>query len=74
MKPPYLAGGCLKGGAKQFDMMRRKASALRQHVLSLHQGDPPWIGDVIAATQRVAGPFPLNDILLCHDGTPVGCV
>jgi 2-polyprenyl-6-methoxyphenol hydroxylase-like FAD-dependent oxidoreductase len=55
-------------GAKQFEIMRREASALRGHVLSLHQDDPSWIGDVIAATERVVGPFPLNDILFMPRG------
>jgi len=58
-------------GAKQLDILGSEASARREHVLSLHRNDPAWIGDVIAATQQVLGPFPLNDIVFMprwHDG------
>jgi FAD-dependent urate hydroxylase len=51
--------------------MRRHASALRAHVLALHRHDPPWIGRVIESTDRLVGPFPLNDIVFMprwHDG------
>jgi 2-polyprenyl-6-methoxyphenol hydroxylase-like FAD-dependent oxidoreductase len=40
-------------------------------VLSLHRDDPSWIRNVIASTERLVGPFPLNDILFMprwHNG------
>jgi 2-polyprenyl-6-methoxyphenol hydroxylase-like FAD-dependent oxidoreductase len=45
------------------DVVFPDAPAVRAHLLALHQHDPAWIGDLIDATETVAGPFPLNDIL-----------
>jgi 2-polyprenyl-6-methoxyphenol hydroxylase-like FAD-dependent oxidoreductase len=50
-------------GQKRPEAVLRDPSALRSHVLALHRDDPAWIGDVIASTEQLVGPFPLNDIL-----------
>jgi len=58
-------------GQRRPDAVLRDPSALRSHVLALHRDDPRWIADVIASTERLVGPFPLNDILFMprwHDG------
>jgi len=34
----------------------------RDALLELHAGDPPWIADVLRATPRVLGPWPLSDL------------
>lgn len=44
---------------------------LRAHVLALHRDDPPWIADLITATPRLLGPWPLHDLRdmpRWHDG------
>lgn len=51
------------GGQRPPEAALREPSALRSHVASLHRDDPPWIRRVIEGTDRVIGPFPLNDIL-----------
>lgn len=38
-------------------------AALRAHILAHHDGDPPWIGEVIRSSTRILGPWPLHDIL-----------
>jgi 2-polyprenyl-6-methoxyphenol hydroxylase-like FAD-dependent oxidoreductase len=50
-------------GEKRPDGMLRDAPALRAHVLELHRGDPLWIRDAVESTERLVGPFALNDIL-----------
>jgi 2-polyprenyl-6-methoxyphenol hydroxylase-like FAD-dependent oxidoreductase len=50
-------------GEKRPDETPRDAPARRAHVLALHRDDPPWIRDAVESTERLAGPFPLNDIL-----------
>jgi 2-polyprenyl-6-methoxyphenol hydroxylase-like FAD-dependent oxidoreductase len=58
-------------GQKRSESTLRGRSALRAHVLSLHRDDPAWIAKAIDSTERVVGPFPLNDILYMprwHDG------
>jgi 2-polyprenyl-6-methoxyphenol hydroxylase-like FAD-dependent oxidoreductase len=58
-------------GERRPESVLRDPSALRSHVLALHRRDPAWIGDVIASTDRLVGPFPLNDILFMprwHEG------
>ena len=58
-------------GEKRPDGLCPDRAALRAHILELHRDDPPWIRDAVASTQRVIGPFPLNDILTMprwHEG------
>ena len=50
-------------GQKRPEAVLREPSALRSHVLALHRDDPVWIGNLIESTDRLIGPFPLNDIL-----------
>ncbi len=58
-------------GQQRPEAVRREPSALRSHVAGRHRDDPTWIRTVIESTDRVIGPFPLNDILFMprwHDG------
>jgi FAD-dependent urate hydroxylase len=58
-------------GEQRPDGLLRDRATLRAHILELHRHDPPWIGDAVESTQRVIGPFPLNDILTMprwHEG------
>jgi 2-polyprenyl-6-methoxyphenol hydroxylase-like FAD-dependent oxidoreductase len=58
-------------GETRPEAVLREPSALRSHVLALHRDDPRWIGHVIESTDRLIGPFPLNDIHFMprwHDG------
>jgi 2-polyprenyl-6-methoxyphenol hydroxylase-like FAD-dependent oxidoreductase len=58
-------------GQKRPEALRGEPSICRSHVLSLHRDDPSWIRNVIASTERLVGPFPLNDILFMprwHNG------
>ena len=34
----------------------------REALLELHAGDPPWVANVLRATPRVLGPWPLSDL------------
>ncbi len=58
-------------GQKRLAAGLHEPSVSQAYLLALHRDDPPWIGNVIASTERVVGPFPLNDIIFMprwHDG------
>jgi 2-polyprenyl-6-methoxyphenol hydroxylase-like FAD-dependent oxidoreductase len=50
-------------GRKRPDAALRAPDVLRAHVLELHRNDPAWMRKVVESTERLPGPFPLNDIL-----------
>jgi 2-polyprenyl-6-methoxyphenol hydroxylase-like FAD-dependent oxidoreductase len=50
-------------GEERPDAVLHDSIAWRAHVVELHRDDPAWIRSVIDSTERLAGPFPLNDIL-----------
>jgi FAD-dependent urate hydroxylase len=35
----------------------------RERLLELHREDPPWVSDIIRATPRLLGPWPIYDLL-----------
>lgn len=38
------------------------ATEVRERLLALHRDDPSWIGEVIAATPRILGPWSLSEV------------
>lgn len=50
-------------GEKRPEAALRESTALRAHLLELHQDDPSWIRALIESTETMLGPFPLNDVL-----------
>lgn len=38
-------------------------AAARQRLVDLHRDDPHWIGDLIRATPKILGPWPIHDLV-----------
>ena len=51
------------GGAAEPAAGTRAPAALCAHILDLHRDDPPWIGEIVASTPDILGPYALHDIL-----------